>query len=139
MKKLILLTAVAGLMTGAVQAADVAKPEVIINPNIRFLGHTVPMNGSDIFGTITITPVSADKTKLSAEFKGKNVAGPMTFVLNHGRCDDAAAKVKFPLTNVVHGKSETVINSATPLLFEGDVLSYNLSEGGKVVSCGEVQ
>ncbi len=139
MKKLILLAAVAGLMTGVAQAADVAKPEVIINPNVRFLGHTVPMNGSDITGTITITPVAVDKTKLVAEFKGKNVAGPMTFVLNHGRCDDSAAKVKYPLTNVVHGKSETVITAATPTLFEGDVLSYNLSEGGKVVSCGDVQ
>ena len=139
MKKLILLTAIASLVTGVVQAADVATPEVIINPNVRFLGHTDPMNGSDISGTITITPVSAEKTKISAVFKGKNVAGPMTLVMNHGRCNDSAAKVKFPLTNVVNGKSETVIDIYTPKMFEGDILSYSLSEGGKVVSCGDVQ
>lgn len=140
MKKIILVAVAATMMTGIAQAADKAKPEVIVNPNVKFLGHTVPMNGSDIFGKIVITPVAVDKTKFDATFKGKNVAGPLTFSINLGRCRDAATnKVKFPLSNVVNGKSETVVNVETKKIFEGDVLSYTLKQGNKVVSCGTIQ
>ena len=139
MKKLILVAAMASVMTG-VAFADGPKPEVIVNSNVQFLGHTVPMNGSDIYGTIHIIPVAVDKTKFVANFKGKNVAGPLTFSINEGRCRDSATnKVKFPLTNVVNGKSETVVNVETPKIFEVDVLSYTLKEGDKVVSCGTIQ
>jgi len=139
MKKLILVAAMASVMTG-VAFADGPKPEVIVNPNVQFLGHTVPMNGSDISGTIHIIPVAVDKTKFVANFKGKNIAGPLTFSLNEGRCrDSATTKVKYPLTNVVNGKSETVVSIETPKLFEVDVLSYTLKEGNKVVSCGTIQ
>lgn len=140
MKKIILAAAVASMMTGIVQAADTPKPEEIVNPNVQFLGHTVPMNGSDIFGKINIIPVAADKTKFIANFKGKNIEGPMSFSINVGRCRDSATnKVKYPLTNVVNGKSETVVNVKTALIFEGDVLSYTLKSGDKVVSCGTIQ
>ncbi len=140
MKKIILVAAVASMMTGIAQAADKPKAEVIVNPNVQFLGHTVPMNGSDIFGKINITQVAADKTKFVATFKGKNIAGPLTFSIDEGRCRDSATnKVKYPLTNVVNGKSETVVNVKTATIFEGDVLSYTLKSGGKVVSCGTIQ
>ncbi len=140
MKKIILVAAVASMMTGIAQAEDKPKAEVIVNPNVQFLGHTVPMNGSDIFGKINIIPVAVDKTKFIATFKGKNIAGPLTFSINQGRCRDAATnKVKYPLTNVVKGKSETVVDVKTASIFEGDVLSYTLKSGDKVVSCGTIQ
>jgi len=138
MKKIILVAAVASMMTGVAQAAE--KPELIVNQNVQFLGHTVPMNGSDIFGKINVIQVAADKTKFVANFKGKNIAGPLTFSIDLGRCRDAATnKVKYPLTKVVNGKSETVVDVKTTTLFEGDVLSYSLKSGGKVVSCGTIQ
>jgi hypothetical protein len=140
MKKFILVAAVASMMTGIAHAEDKPKAEVIVNPNVQFLGHTVPMNGSDIFGKINIIPVAADKTKFIANFKGKNIAGPLTFSINLGRCRDSATnKVKYPLTNVVNGKSETVVDVKTATIFEGDVLSYTLKSGDKVVSCGTIQ
>ncbi|MDA3875967.1 MAG: hypothetical protein PF483_02645, partial [Halothiobacillus sp.] len=71
------------------------------------------------------------------------VSGPMPFSINLGRCDNSAAKVKYPLTEVVHGKSETVIPAATASLFQGDQLSFNLGESkstpSKSVACGNIQ
>ena len=140
MKKIILVAAVASMMTGIAHAEDKPKAELIVNSNVQFLGHTVPMNGSDIVGKINIIQVAADKTKFVATFKGKNVAGPLTFSIDEGRCRDSATnKVKFPLTNVVHGKSETVVDVPTAQIFEGAVLSYSVKEGSKVVSCGTIQ
>jgi len=141
MKKIVLASAIAGLMIGTAHAAN--KAEVIVDSNQQFLEHMVPMNNSGITGTITVIPVAVDKTKLVAVIKGKNVSGPMPFSINLGRCDNPAAKVKYPLTEVVHGKSETVISAATSSLFQGDQLSINLGESkstpSKSVACGNIQ
>lgn len=140
MKKIILVAAMAGMMTGIAHAADKPKPEVIVNSNVQFLGHTVPMNGSNIFGKIVIIPVAVDETKFVATFKGKNLTGPLTFSIDGGRCRDSATnKTVYPLTDVKNGKSETVVKVKTAKIFEGDVLSYSLKSGGKVVSCGTIQ
>lgn len=141
MKKIVLASAIAGLMIGTAHAAS--KAEVIVNPNAQFLQHMIPKNNSGITGTITVIPVAVDKTKLVAVIKGKNVAGPMPFSINLGRCDNPAAKVKYQLTNVVHGKSETVIDAPTASLFQGDQLSFSLAESkstpNKTVACGGIQ
>lgn len=141
MKKIVLASAIAALMIGTAHAAN--KAEVIVDSNQQFLEHMIPVNNSGITGTITVIPVAADKTKLVATIKGKNVAGPMPFSINLGRCDNSAAKVKYPLTDVVHGKSETVINAATASLFQPDSLSFSLAESkstpNKTVACGDIQ
>lgn len=140
MKKIVLASAIAGLMIGTAHAAT--KAEVIVDSNVQFLEHMIPVNNSGITGTITVIPVSVDKTKLVAVIKGKNVSGPMPFSINLGRCDNPAATVKYPLKDVVHGKSETVITADTKTLFQGNQLSLSLLESKgskKVVACGDFQ
>ncbi len=98
-------------------------------------------NGSSELGTATLTQVNG-KTKVDLLLTGyaANVAQPAH--IHVGVCPGVGV-VKYPLSNVVNGKSETTLNVTLSQLKSELPLAINVHESaakiGVFVACGELK
>jgi len=138
---LMILAALAAILVGAFGillyrqklTAEMMKPKVM----------TVTLsaqNGSKENGTATLTEVNG-KTTVTVDITGapKGVAQPAH--IHVGKCP-APGAVKYPLTNVTDGKSETTLNVTLDDLKSQAPLALNVHKSGTqastYVSCGNL-
>jgi CHRD domain-containing protein len=91
-------------------------------------------------GTATLTSVDATKTKVTLQLENAP-AGPQPAHIHTGNCPKPGA-VKYPLTNVEKGTSETTVAASLDDLLAG-VFAINVhkspGEGHVYVSCGDIR
>ena len=98
------------------------------------------LNNSGESGTATITPISDTQSRVSVELTGAP-ADEQPAHIHLGSCPTPGG-VKYPLTNVVGGKSETVLDVTVGALQAQLPLALNVhkspAEAGVFVSCGNL-
>ncbi len=83
--------------TGVVAAA---------NPTTIQIG---PQNGSGINGTATLTDMGNGQTQVVVNVTGFTAGTPSPIHIHEGTCATLNPAVKFPLSNLVDGKSTTMV------------------------------
>lgn len=98
------------------------------------------LNNSGESGTATITPISDTQSRVSVELTGAPASAQPAHI-HMGACPTPGG-VKYPLTNVVGGKSETVLDVTVAALQAQLPLALNVhkspQEIGAFVSCGNL-
>ncbi|OGD73653.1 hypothetical protein A3K29_00040 [Candidatus Collierbacteria bacterium RIFOXYB2_FULL_46_14] len=83
-----------------------------------------------------------DKTKITLSLVGKKFGSPQPSHIHLGKCPTPGA-VKYPLNNVVNGKSETVVAVSIEDLFADLPLAVNVHESVEKSSvytaCGDLK
>lgn len=97
-------------------------------------------NNSGQAGTATLTDMGNGTTRVVVDL-ANSPAGPQPIHIHEGTCANLTPQVKFPLTNMVNGKSETMVNVplATILASPHAVNTHKSPQEAAVyVACGEV-
>ena len=101
----------------------------------------MPLNGSGESGTATLTAMG-NKTRVNIGLKGENTTGDQPAHIHMGSCPKPNPAPKYPLKNVVLGKSNTVVDVPISKLTGGN-MSINVHESaknlGKYVACGNIK
>lgn len=96
-------------------------------------------NNSGQSGTATLTDMGGGKTKVVVDLAG-SPAGPQPMHIHTGTCSNLGP-VKYPLTSLANGKSETTVDvSMADLLASPHAINAHKSttEAAVYVACGEV-
>ena len=130
MKLFIAALAVAAFATAATAVS--AKSDSL---TIKLLAQ----NGSKQDGTATLT-AEGSKTKVVISLANTNPTEPAH--IHPGPCKTLNPAPKYPLTNVVKGKSTTIVDATLTSLMNGK-FAINVHAGGgallkKYVSCGDI-
>ncbi len=126
--------------TPIVTQTPVVNPAKAVTGNIMIVD-LLSENGSSELGTATLTEENG-KTKVDLLLTGyaANIVQPAH--IHVGACPGVGA-VKYPLSNVVNGKSETTLNVTLSQLKSELPLAVNVHESsakiGNFVSCGELK
>ncbi len=131
-------------MTPAASASPVAmmKGETMPDGSMKVTLDT--QNDLGQSGTATLTPsVDGKSVTVALNLTGGTFTGPQPAHIHEGSCPTPGA-VKFPLTNVVAGKSTTVLKmSMADLLKAAPQLSINVhksaAESSVYTACGNIQ
>lgn len=110
----LLFRALAGLSVLAVAAACGAPDPSPIRLTLRTL------SDSGVTGTVTLTAAGDERTRVLVEV---DPAGhpDMPAHIHPGTCDELVPQPRYPLTNVVDGRSETEVPAPLDELLAGDV------------------
>jgi hypothetical protein len=124
------------------QAKDNAQDALDQMPNIKTV-ILLEQNKLGQSGTAVIAPTKDGKVQVSLTMKGGNFTSPQPAHIHVGSCPNPGA-VKYPLTNVVNGKSETTLNvTMDDLLKSSDKLAVNVhksaQESSVYTACGDVK
>ena len=98
------------------------------------------LNGSGQDGTVTLTE-QGDKTLVSVKVTAGAAGVAQPVHIHGGQCGAALGGVDFPLTNVVDGKSETVLNAKRSDILSKDRavnLHKSAQEASVYTSCGAI-
>src|SRR5215469_10006473 len=109
------------------------------HPNNVF--HFNPMIQSGQQGTVTITPMGADKTKVVISLTGAPQGAIEPAHFHKGNCDHPGAVI-IPLTDVVAGHSMTIVNKPiSQVSITGDSVNVHKSEAqlNQIVACANVK
>ena len=105
---------------------------------VNLIGLSTP----DQTGTVTFTDLGSNQTKVVIELSGEPADAVEPAHIHVGSCP-APGAVKYPLSDVVSGTSETTVAVAMGELFSGEELAVNVhksaSEIASYVSCGDVK
>ena len=97
-------------------------------------------NNSGQSGTATLTRVESTNTKVTVQLENPP-AGPQPAHIHTGNCPKPGG-VKYPLTNVENGKSETTVAASLDDLLAG-AFAINVhkspGEASVYVSCGDIR
>ncbi len=98
------------------------------------------MNGSGMDGTATLTDMGGGKTRVMLDLKN-GPAGPQPAHIHEGTCANLNPAPKHSLTNVVNGRSETMLNVSMSDLMMGN-MAINVHKSAQdistYVSCGDI-
>ncbi|MBV8365647.1 MAG: hypothetical protein JO194_04025 [Candidatus Eremiobacteraeota bacterium] len=100
--------AIAAVTAGVALAADSSNMGSM-GAKMNNVFHVNPMTKSGQQGTVTITPVSADKTKVVISITNEPVGAIQPAHIHKGNCEHPGAVI-IPLTDVVAGHSMTIVN-----------------------------
>lgn len=81
-----------------------------------------PLHGASEHGTAKLTPLAGAKTKVDIALEGAPKDGAQRAVIALGDCGSTAAKAKYRLKDVKHGKSSTQVPARID-----DLVGANLS------------
>jgi hypothetical protein len=76
-------------------------------------------NNSGETGTATLTKAGDNKTKVVLDVKGGPAGASQPVHIHKGTCDKLDPKPSYPLSPVVNGKSETMVNASLDSLEKG--------------------
>lgn len=97
-------------------------------------------NGSGEVGSATLTPMGA-KTRIVIALKGENTTGKQPAHVHAGTCAHLDPAPKYPLKDVVLGKSNTVVDASMDDLMSSP-MAINVHESAanlkKYVACGDL-
>src|SRR5438105_14660087 len=98
-------------------------------------------NKSGESGTAKLTPQGSDKTRVEISLKGAPKGTPQPAHIHDGTCAKLDPKPKYPLQNVVDGKSTSTVDQSIATLMKGN-LAINVHKSGDdiktYVSCGNI-
>jgi hypothetical protein len=99
-----------------------------------------PQNSSGESGTATLTKSGANQTKVVLEVKGAPSGGSQPVHIHKGTCAKLDPKPAYPLSPVVNGKSETVVNASLDSLQKGYAINGHKSaqDVSTYVFCGDI-
>ena len=69
-------------------------------------------NGSGQSGTATLSPVGTDKTTVVVQLGGPAPADPQPAHIHPGTCEELDATPKYPLKDLMDGRSETTVEAS---------------------------
>jgi len=98
-------------------------------------------NNSGQTGTAELTDMGNGTTKVVVVISSNGTTNPQPIHIHNGTCDALDPKPAYPLTSVVDGKSETVVNvSAADLLAKPYAINVHKSatEASVYVACGNI-
>jgi hypothetical protein len=78
------------------------------------------LNGSGVTGSVTLTAVEEERTLVVVEVDAAGHAD-MPAHIHPGTCDELVPQPRYPLANVVDGRSTTEVNASLDDLLAGDV------------------
>ena len=97
-------------------------------------------NGSGESGTATLTQMGSD-VEVAISLKGAPLSTPQPAHIHDGTCANIKGVV-YPLTNVVNGKSKTIVRNVTVGKLLAGTYAINVHEStanlGKYVACGAI-
>jgi hypothetical protein len=131
MKKVILVFVAALTMFALVGAIAFAQDAV------AFLS---AQNGSGEGGGATLTDMGNGTTKVVVDIKS-NTTDPQPIHIHNGTCDNLDPKPVYPLTTMVNGHSETIVNvSVSDLLSKPYAINVHKSatQASIYVACGNI-
>lgn len=100
-----------------------------------------PQNHSGESGTATLTALG-DKTRVVIGITGENATGKQPAHIHMGTCANLNPAPKYPLKDVVLGKSNTVLDTPLRSLIKGN-MAINVHESAsnlkKYVACGDLK
>ncbi len=122
-------------------SSPIASPAVMV-PSTKTIALSA-QNASGQGGTAVLTSTKDGKVSVTLTLKGGKFTGPQPAHIHVGSCPNPGA-VKYPLTNVVNGKSVTMLNiTMSELLASSDKLAINVHKSPKEISnytaCGDLQ
>ena len=97
-------------------------------------------DGSAVTGTVTLTPVSEERTEVRVEVDDAGHAN-MPAHIHSGTCDEMVPQPKFPLQNALDGVSITEVPASLDQLRDGSLvlnLHQSNAEMGISVACIEL-
>jgi hypothetical protein len=99
-------------------------------------------NGSGISGSATIAPSGTDEIRVTLTLSGGEGGVARPAHIHEGSCADLNPTPKYPLENVVGGRSETTVRVAATDLLDGE-FAINVHESednaGRYVACGDLR
>lgn len=99
-----------------------------------------PVEGSGASGTATLAPLDATHIKVTLELVNQP-PGDLPAHIHFDRCSNPSA-IRFGLSNVVNGKSETVVDTPVAYLRRGHGLfSINVHKADPdlpIIACGDI-
>lgn len=99
-------------------------------------------NGSGISGSATIAPTGTDEVRVTVTLSGGGGGVARPAHIHEGSCADLNPTPKYPLENVVGGKSETTVRVAATDVLAGE-FAINVHESednpGRYVACGDLR
>ncbi len=101
----------------------------------------VALNGSGENGTVTLTPVSANSTRVTISITGEPSGASQPAHIHVGTCAKLNLHPRWALTNVEEGASATVVPVGMPTLTTGDyAVNVHLSSTAmqRSVSCADL-
>lgn len=98
-------------------------------------------NGSGESGTATLTPLDASRTRVVINLKGENATGKQPAHIHMGTCAKLNPVPKYPLKDVVTGRSNTIVDAPIETITAGG-MAINVHESAanlkKYVVCGDI-
>ena len=134
---------IAGIVAGGVAFAQDKAEKKSTKKKSEAKAVTVRLseqNKSGESGTARLTPMG-DKTKVEITLKGAPKGTPQPAHIHEGSCPNPDPKPKYPLENVVDGKSTTEVSASLESLLSGKnaINVHKSKEEIKVyVSCGNI-
>ena len=125
-------------MLGLLAFAALGAPVAAADPVTIQLG---AQNNSGITGTATLTDLGNNQTRVAITVTGFQVGTPSPVHIHDGTCATLNPAVKYPLTNLVDGKSETTVPVAlSALLAQPHAINAHKSaqEATVYVACGNI-
>lgn len=99
-------------------------------------------HSSGVSGTALLTDKGHNNTMIQVQLQGDPKGGRHPMHLHEGVCTGTIPTIRYPLHDVVKGKSKTVIHASIQDL-KSEPLYFNIHESahhlGKVITCGAVQ
>jgi len=150
MKKILIL-GIAGLVLGACsmyKTPTEVVPEAMVTPTVEPETVMVPktinltaQSGSGQSGQAVFTDLGGGQTRVVVTLIEDSKV-PQPVHIHTGSCPTPGA-VRYPLTIVVDGKSETVVDAAMSALFGAEAMAVNVhksvAEASVYVSCGDLR
>lgn len=140
LKNIVLYLIIGGIIYLAVYFLWIAKKGSYRQTNTTMTVTLNAQNASGEMGTATLTDVNG-KTKVRLSLTGMPMGVPQPAHIHVGACPNPGA-VKYPLTNVVNGTSETVLNLPLAQLQQKLPLAMNIhksaAESKIYVACGDI-
>ena len=125
-------------LLGLLAFAALSGPVAAADPVTIQLG---AQNNSGISGTATLTDLGNNQTRVVINVTGFQGGTPSPVHIHDGTCASLNPAVKYPLTNLVDGKSETTVPVAlSALLAQPHAINAHKSaqEATVYVACGNI-
>jgi hypothetical protein len=138
---MLVLTVAATVLSAAPAFAQAPKMDSMKSEAKAMTVQIAAQNNSGLKGTATLTP-EGDKTRVVLQLSGDTASTPMPAHIHDGTCAKIDAKPKWPLENVVNGRSTTLVAASVDTILKGDTainVHKSAADMKTYVACGDLK